>query len=172
MRTWKDVATLTKTRSLNGRFVARPAADLPFALEVGTEVAFVPPQTDMPRRGVVDFARDIDGSVYEVGFDSVTDEACARALVGCHCLVRIEDIDVALYEDGPATWVGWKVIEADGGLVGEVASLIENPGQALLEVNRENANTAYIPVVDEFICDVDVENREIVVDLPAGLLDL
>ena len=79
---------------------------------------------------------------------------------------------MALYEDGPATWVGWKVIEADGGLVGEVASLIENPGQALLEVNRENANTAYIPVVDEFICDVDVENREIVVDLPAGLLDL
>ena len=33
-------------------------------------------------------------------------------------------------------------------------------------------NAAYIPVVDEFICDVDVANKEIVVDLPRGLLDL
>ena len=172
MRTWKDVAKLTKTKSLNGRFVVRPAADLPFVLEIGTEVALVPPQTDMPRRGVVDFVRDIDGSVYEVGFDSVTEEACARALVGCHCLVKVKDIDETMYEDEPATWVGWKVVGADGGFIGEVASLIENPGQALLEVSRIDDNAAYIPVVDEFICDVDVANKEIVVDLPRGLLDL
>ena len=172
MRTWKDVATLVKTKSLNGRFVARPAADFPFILEVGTEVAFVPPQTDLPRSGVVDFVRDIDGAAYEVGFDSVTDEVAAHGLAGCHCLIRRDEIDESAYEEEPATWVGWRVVLADGNAVGEVESLIENPGQALLEVRREDAAPAYIPVVEEFILDVDVDVRTITVELPAGLLDL
>ena len=172
MRTWKNVATLVKTKNLNGRFVARPAADFPFILEEGCEVAFVPPQTDLPRRGRVNFARDVDGTSYEVGFDTVGDESTAYGLIGCRCLVRCDDIDDAVFEDEPAAWVGWRVVEADGNLVGEVASLLENPGQSLLEVRRGDGSLSYIPVVDEFIRDVDVDERLVVVDLPAGLLDL
>ena len=172
MRTWKNVATLVKTRSLNGRFVARPAADFPFIPELGCEVAFVPPQTDLPRRGKVDYVRDIDGAAYEVGFDTVTDETAARGLLGCRCLVRRADIDEAVYVEKPATWVGWRVFLQGGDLVGEVEALVENPGQALLEVRREGGALAYIPVVEEFICEVDVDGCVIVVDLPSGLLDL
>ena len=172
MRTWKNVATLVKTKNLNGRFVARPAADFPFMLEEGCEVAFVPPQTDLPRRGRVTYVRDLDGKSYEVGFDSVGDESAAYGLVGCRCLVRRDDIDDGVYEDEPAAWVGWRVAEFGGDLVGEVSSLVENPGQALLEVRRPDDAMAYIPVVDEFIRDGDVDTGVILVDLPAGLLDL
>ena len=173
MRTWKDVATLVKTKNLKGRFVARPAADLPFILEEGMEVAFVPPQTDVVRSGVVEFTRELADDSFEIGFDSVQDETTAHALVGCHCLVRRDDIQDLLDEVQQASWSGWRVVRVDASLIGEVADIIENPGQLLLEVTRgDDLPAAYIPVVDDFIVDVDDEACEITVDVPESLLTL
>lgn len=173
MRTWKDVATLVKTRNLKGRFVARYAADFPFSLQEGVEVAFVPPQTDLPRRGVVTFSHEVDDSTFEVEFDTVQDEHDAHGLVGCHCLIRRDEIDESLYEDEPATWEGWEVVDEDGAFIGFVKDVADNPGQALLEVERpDGVGTAYIPVVDEIIIGVDVPGSVITVCLPKGLLDL
>ena len=172
MRKWKNVATLVKAKGLNGRFVACPAAGLPFILDVGCEVAFVPPKTDAPRAGTVDFVREIDVATYEVGFDSVPDYPTACELAGCSCLVERDSIDDAIFQEEPVTWVGWRIVDASAGDIGQVASLIDNPGQALLDVPRRDGSMSYIPVVEEFLCGIDVEKQVITVDLPAGLLDL
>lgn len=172
MRTWKDVATLAKTRGLDGRFVAQPAADLPFVLEEGLQVAFVPPQTDLPRSGMVIYARPLDNGLCEVGFDSVADDASAHGLVGSHCLVRLEDLDEDMLYYEPQTWESWQVVEPDGTIVGTVVDLEENPAHPLLVVERPNGSQAYLPVVDEFLELVNPEAREIVMNLPAGILDL
>ena len=173
MRTWKDVATLVKTKNLNGRFVACSAASLPFLLEVGLDVAFVPPQNDLPRNGKVDFVREASDGSYEVGFDTVRDESSARALVGSHCLMRRADIDEALLEESCASWEGWLVTDVQGASIGEVVDMRDAPGQSLLEVDRGGGlPLSYIPVVDEFIVEVDEDMRRIVVDLPEGLLTL
>lgn len=173
MRTWRDVATLVKTRGLNGRFVARPAASLPFVLEEGMQVAFVPPQTDCPRRGVVSSVAERDDGSYEVSFDSVTDEDVARCLVGSHCLVRRSDIEDVDGDEPAEAWVGWSVLDASGALIGEITGFEDNPAHLLMEVERpDNAGSALIPVVDEFIVQVDDDARTVVTELPAGLLDL
>ena len=44
--------------------------------------------------------------------------------------------------------------------------------QPLLTVRRAEGGEALIPLVDEFIVDVDEDGRRIDVSLPAGLLDL
>ena len=172
MRTWKNVATLVKTKGLQGRFVVRSAAGLPFLLEEGMQVAFVPPRTDLPRTGVVDFVRPIDDDTYEVGFDSVTADTDVHGLVGCRCLVKRSAIDESALVEAPGFWMGWNVELVSGEEVGSVVDLIENPGQSLLEIERDHANNAFIPVVDEFIVSIDEEAKRIVVDVPAGLLDL
>lgn len=173
MRTWKDVATLVKPKNLNGRFVARPAAGLPFVLREGMHVAFVPPQTDLPREGRVDYARERGDGSYEVGFDTVGDESVAHALAGTHCLVRRSDLEGLQAADSPASWNGWQVVRADGSPIGSVAGFIDNPGQALIEVDRgEGLPAALIPVVDEFVTDVDEEQRVICVDVPEGLITI
>lgn len=141
-------------------------------LEEGDIVALVPPQTDLPRRVTVNFTRELGSDSYEVGFDEITDEAAAHGLAGCHCLIRRSDIDDALYAEEPAMWTGWCVVEGGGEPIGEVSAVVENPGQALLEVARPDAKPAYIPLVDDFIVNVDVDARTIIVDLPSGLLDL
>ena len=173
MRTWKDVATLVKPKNATGRFVARAAAGLPFLLERGVEVAFVPPQTDLPRRGIVVYSNELPDGTFVVAFDTVTDEKAAHGLAGVHCLMRREDVQDLMDPEDPLSWNGWHVFYEDGRCIGEVTGLLDNPGQMLLEVQRPgDVPLAYIPVVDEFIVNVDERQHVLTVQLPPGLLTL
>ena len=177
MRPWIDVAILSKTKNLDGSFVAYSAAGLPFLLEEGMEVAFVPPQTDMPRRAVVTSVVATGDTSAIVEFDEVCDLAMAKALVGCHCLVERKLIDEELFAEEPRTWAGWSVVDEKFGYLGEVSEVVDNPGQVLIEVQRKSADadsgtTVLIPAVDEFVLSVDVESSTIHVDIPQGLLEL
>ena len=171
MHAWADVAVLAKTRNLNARFVARAAAGLPFLLEAGDEVAFVPPQTDAPRSAVVLEVRPIDERTADVAFEGVNGQT-ASELVGSHCLIKRATIDESVFEEAPAMWENWAVIDMAAGEIGVVAGLIDNPGQALLEVERPDGSTVLVPVVDDIVREVDVESATVHVDLPQGLLDL
>ena len=171
MHAWADVAVLAKTRNLNGRFVARAATNLPFLLEVGDEVAFVPPQIDIPRRAIVVDVRPIDERTADVAFEGVDGEA-ASVLVGSHCLIERATIDESVFEEAPAMWENWAVVDMAAGEIGSVSGMVDNPGQALLEVERPDGATVLVPVVDEIVKQVDIENSRVYVDLPQGLLDL
>ena len=172
MRDWMDVAVLTKARNAKGRLVVRSTAGLPFLLEEGVEVAFVPPQTDLPRRAAVREVRSVDGASYEVLFEGV-DVDSARGLVGCHCLMRRSDIDESLFGEKPDFWHGWQVLDEKAGPLGSVAGVVDNPAQSLLEVERsDGAGMLLVPVVDEIVRDVDIEARTVHVAVPDGLLDL
>lgn len=190
MRSWVDVATLTRTKSLKGRFVAKCATGLRFSMQEGMEVAFVPPQLDVPRSAVVSMVREIDDERYEVAFDGI-DERCADELVGSHCLVRRADFnegrkrsaslspfdgvmgdreDVALLFESVE---GWTVKLPDGTVIGSIGGFIENPAQTLMEVSRSDRDDpTLIPVVGEFIVSVDENAESVVVDVPEGLLEL
>ena len=56
--------------------------------------------------------------------------------------------------------------------MGEVVEVAERATQPLLTVRRAEGGEALIPLVDEFIVEVDEDGRRIDVSLPAGLLDL
>ena len=176
MRSWANVATLAKTRNLDGGFVARSAAGLPFLLEEGMEVAFVPPREDAVRRSVVDRVVPIDERSAEVHFADIGGIDEAHRLVGCCCLVRRACLDEAVLDGAPARWEGWTVFDSAAGCVGTVRGIVDNPGQMLLEVARAEGvpgeGALLIPVVDEIVRNVDVEARTVLVDLPAGLLEL
>ncbi len=173
MRAWADVAVLAKTRNLNGGFVAKSAAGLPFLLEPGTEVALVPPVLDAPRRARVEAIERRDERTAFVLLSGIDDIAVAKALVGCHLLARRDDIDWSALDQLPASWEGWTVRDVVHGDLGAVSSIIENPGQALIAVARpDGSGETLIPVVDEFIRTVDVDERLIEVGVPEGLLDL
>lgn len=68
--------------------------------------------------------------------------------------------------------VGFTVTDADAGLLGEVAGIEDSTANMLFIVRTPSDKTLYIPVATEFICNIDMENREIKVSLPTGLIDL
>lgn len=172
MRAWADVAVLAKTKNLQGGFVARAAAGLPFLLHEGLEVAFVPPALDAPRRARVASVQQ-SGDGFLVFFDGIDGIDVAERLAGCHCLVRTDDVpegSLAAADDGV---LGWEVFDAAAGCLGTVVEVVENPGQSLLSIERAgDARPLLVPAVDAFVVGLDERARRIDVDVPAGLLDL
>jgi 16S rRNA processing protein RimM len=67
--------------------------------------------------------------------------------------------------------IGSRVVATDGTEVGEVAGILESGGPALLVVRRGDGEV-YIPFTEGICVKVDPEAKEIVIDPPAGLLDL
>ena len=58
-----------------------------------------------------------------------------------------------------------------GNLIGEIQRIEEYPQQIMAVVSREESQIL-IPLVEEFITDVDIENKIIWMDLPDGILEL
>jgi len=66
--------------------------------------------------------------------------------------------------------IGITVIEADGNILGTLKDVIQNKAQDLYEVEMADGKTALIPAVEEFILDIDIENKQMVVKLIDGLI--
>lgn len=88
--------------------------------------------------------------------------------------VYIEEADLAeLPEDTyyVRDLIGISVVTEDGEL-GKISDVIQNSAQDLYEVKTAEGKKVYIPVVKEFVNEVDMENKVVKVTLPEGLLDL
>jgi 16S rRNA processing protein RimM len=68
--------------------------------------------------------------------------------------------------------IGLPVVTVDGEAVGEISELLHLPAQDVLAVARPDGSEALIPFLKQFVPVVDIAARRVVVDPPAGLLDL
>ena len=170
------IAELAKTKNLDGGLVARSAKGLPFLLEPGMEVTFVPPQLGVPRSAKVESVRE-EGTQYVVHFDGIDDIDAATTVAGCFCLVHRSLLPETLNAAEEGTFLGVEVRDAHGAALGTVIEIEQNPAHPLLVV-AQGGRTVRIPAVDEFIVDYQAPSSEVesagvlVVDVPAGLLDL
>jgi 16S rRNA processing protein RimM len=116
-------------------------------------------------------ARDHNG-VLLLGFERTEDRSGAESLRGIRLLGEaLED------DDDEDSWyerdlVGLKAVTVGGDEVGEVTALQSRPAQDLLVLRLTDGREALVPFVSAIVPEVDVEGGRIVVDLPAGLLDL
>lgn len=86
--------------------------------------------------------------------------------------IRLTDDDFD--EDGfyAEDFIGFEISTPDGELNGTIADIDDSTENVLFIVNADNGKTHLIPVADELITDIDIDNRHITVDLPSGLLEL
>ncbi len=171
MSNWANVAELTKVKNLEGGLVVRARAGLPFLLEEGMSVTFVPPVLRLPRTGTVKRLVEQGDGRFVVYFDSIPSINEAEKLVGHFCLVKKADLPEG-WDNTGFDLAGLEVRLPDDQLVGTVVGVLENPAHPLLEIERPDAGNALVPLVDEFIVEVDEVAGLIVMDLPAGLLEL
>jgi 16S rRNA processing protein RimM len=68
--------------------------------------------------------------------------------------------------------IGMKVIEEGGAVLGKVSDGIKNSAQDLYEVERDNTGKFLIPAVEEFILNIDINNKIMTVRLIEGLTDI
>lgn len=172
MSSWADVATIGKAKNLKGGLLVYPREGLPFLLEEGMEVTFVPPVLRTPRVGRVVDVMPQTGDAHLVFFDSIDSIDLAERLQSHHCLVRRSDLPED-FDRGLHDLAGFQLIGADGEVLGAVTALEDNPAHSLLVVRIAGEDRVVrVPFVEEFVCSIDEDAATIHANLPEGLLDL
>lgn len=96
----------------------------------------------------------------------------AKALVGARVSVRREDLPPPGEDEYfVVDLVGCSVFGKDGGTIGRVESVVSGPAHDWLSIRRPDGQEALLPVVSDFVGEVDVADRRIVVTPPEGWLD-
>ncbi|WBB81944.1 ribosome maturation factor RimM [Micromonospora sp. WMMD882] len=157
-----------------------PSRVAPAAAGVGDQASgSAAPSSDVgvpfrvPERLTVEAARWHQGRLL-VAFDGVLDRDVAEALRGT--LLVVDSAEIAPPDD-PEEFhdhqlVGLAVVTPDGERLGEVARIDHAPASDLLVLRRPEGRTALIPFVKAIVPEVDLAGGRVVVDPPAGLLDL
>jgi 16S rRNA processing protein RimM len=73
-------------------------------------------------------------------------------------------------KNSPLGLLGYTLID-EGKTIGEIAEVIEQPHQVLLQINLEDKE-ALIPLHQETLVKIDHKKKEVHVTLPEGLLDV
>lgn len=196
------VARIGKPHSLGGEVTVQLHTDDPRSRFVPgtTFVTQAAPGTGVPRTLTLRSARLHNGT-WLLGFDEIPDRTRAESLRGTRLVADIAEtagggsggsgstqgvdgvgasVDVdgsvptADDEDG---WyedqlVGLEVVLTDGTRVGTVSALEIGAAQDLLVLALDAGHTGYVPFVRAIVPTVDVAGGRVVIDPPAGLLDL
>ncbi|MEV4659637.1 ribosome maturation factor RimM [Micromonospora sp. NPDC049301] len=109
-----------------------------------------------------------------VAFAGILDRDAAEALRGT--LLVVDSAEVEPPED-PEEFhdhqlVGLAVVTPAGERLGEVARIDHAPSSDLLVLRRPEGRVALIPFVRAIVPEVDLAGGRVIVDPPAGLLDL
>ncbi|CCG52192.1 16S rRNA processing protein RimM [Flavobacterium indicum GPTSA100-9 = DSM 17447] len=107
-----------------------------------------------------------------VKFEEVDSEADADNLLGSELylpltlLPQLEGNQFYYHEI-----IGFKVVDQRLGDIGTIHSIIENTAQPLFEIFK-GEKQILIPMIDDFIVEVNRSKKEITMNTPVGLVDL
>ncbi len=157
MTTWLRAGRVGRPHGLDGSFhVSQPNPGL---LTLGSHVTVGDRELRITRRAGTD-ARPI------LRLEGCEERSCAEAMVGVEILVARHEAP----ELGPDEW--WAddlegcTVHDQGQTVGVVRRLVQLPSCEVLEVAREGgAGELLVPLVTDAVRSVDVERKEIEIDL-------
>ena len=170
------VARIGKPHGLRGEVTVQVHTDDPERrfVDGATFDTEATPGTGVPRRLTIASTR-VHRGIWLLGFAEIPDRTGAESLRGTRLYVdpdQLEDEgddDEGWYEDD---LVGLTVVRTDGSTVGEVVGLETRPAQDLLVVRLRDGSEALVPFVEAVVPEVDLDARRVVIDPPAGLLEL
>lgn len=173
MTEWTIVAKLYRAKNKQGGLFVSGTKGLPFLLSCGMEVCFVPPVLRVPRRAQVVEIEQI-GDKNLVFFEGITNQTMAEELVGHYCLVRSADLPEGWDESNELDLVHFCVMDPAGDQLGIVEEIQPNPAHPLLVIVPSNKpeERVLVPLVEDFIIEIDENEERIVMDLPVGLFEV
>jgi len=118
----------------------------------------------------------IDGSSSIIKFESLNsindaDIIQSRPVYVDPSMVLKEDLSPKDEDADLETLLSFSVNDSQAGSLGKVEAIDESPGQDRLVVKGQYGEIL-IPFCEPIIAKIDIDTKEILVDLPAGFLDL
>lgn len=68
--------------------------------------------------------------------------------------------------------LGFELIDVAGQVLGKIVGFATNGQQDLLRVQPPNGKEALVPLIDEFLENIDFDKQQVTMDLPPGLFNL
>lgn len=103
-----------------------------------------------------------------VKFETVNTEKDARRFAGSKVFCDAE----AAEETEEVSLEGFEVEDENMGVIGNVASVMEYPSQIILAVITKDGKEILLPYNEQFVVEVDEEEKRIIYSAPEGLLDV
>ena len=118
----------------------------------------------------IESVRDHNG-ILLLKFKQASDRTAVEKLRDTLLMADVDMADEAVVEGEyhVQQLVGLAVVDTSGNTFGELADVLNLPGQDVLAINTPNGEVL-IPFVKEFVPTVDLENRKITIAPPEGLL--
>ena len=110
-------------------------------------------------------------NIFRISLDGIDSEDLAKKLAGVEIYVENNLIKSEVLEKNNNYIFVDYVIYNNNSIIGKIIDIVENKNQDLFEV-VVNEKRILIPIVDEFIVNIDNDNKKIVMNLPEGLTDL
>ena len=161
---------IVKKYSFKGELLVKLDTDEP-ELFIGMESVFVE-----QRKNLIPFFIEQSSlhksELLRVRFEDVKNEEEANALIGAHLYLPLEFLpkltgNKFYYHE----IIGFTAIDESFGEIGTISGVNDTTSQALFEIDR-GGKEILIPMIDHFIKHVDRENKTILLDVPAGLIEM
>ena len=110
-------------------------------------------------------------NIFRISLDGIDSEDLAKKLAGVEIYVENNLIKSEVLEKNNNYIFVDYVIYNNNSIIGKIIDIIENKNQDLFEV-IVSEKRILIPIVDEFIVNIDNDNKKIIMSLPEGLTDL
>lgn len=167
------IGKFTKTHGIKGELNAVFDVDLPLCQEkyviIEVDGIFVP--------FFFDSIRQKSSYSYLIKFDNINSDKEAKIFIDKTIYLENtilssldEDND---YSEGAFAdeFIDYKIIDTEYGLVGTITDIEVSTDNNLFIVNNNN-NTIYIPITEDFIIDINDDDKTITMNLPSGLINL
>jgi len=104
--------------------------------------------------------------------EGVASDEDARAFSGLPIYIQKEYLDVVADSEIELDYfVGFQLEDAESGILGIISEVDRTTENALFVIQKED-DELLIPVSEEYILEIDHDNKIITVELPHGLLEL
>lgn len=160
---------ITKTHGFKGNLIVHLETDEP-ELYKNLESVFIE-TNGMLVPFFFEFAQPYSQGKLLVKFEDTTPEEAEKLInrplyLPLETLPELEGTDFYYHEI-----TGFKMIDSQHGEIGEIQSVNDSGAQALFEI-KSGEKEILIPVVDEWIKEINRKERSIKIETPEGLIDL
>jgi 16S rRNA processing protein RimM len=108
-----------------------------------------------------------------VKFEDVNSEADADEILGhdiylpLKMLPKLEGNKFYFHEV-----IGFDIEDKRLGIIGKIVSINDSAAQPLFEVLKDGVTEILIPMIDQFLVEIDRKNKKVKMDLPEGLIEM
>lgn len=136
----------------------------------GLETLFIEKQKDELLPYFIESVKIKTADEIYVKIEGINTREAARTLVQKQVWLPDEDFQKYAGKSAPISLLGYHIIN-EGVDLGEILEVIEQPHQLLCRISLDGKE-ALIPVHQDTLVKMDKKNRQVVLDLPEGLLDI